>query len=217
MTTADRDDALPMARMVDLAFELTGRTIARDYGRDLGAAVAAALPWIESTPAAGLHRLNTSTGGTADALLLSGRTRLTLRIPRERVGDAQVLTGQCLDMHGVELRVGPARTKELLPWGTLYAPIVAAPRTADSVDDERAFMRHVEDELGRLDVTCRTICGRAHRGDDGRLHGWSVMLDQLTRDSALRVLESGVGAHRMQGCGLFVPHKSAAAVGTPPG
>jgi len=27
------------------------------------------------------------------------------------------------------------------------------------------------------------------------------------------VLEHGLGAHRRLGCGMFVPHKSAAAVG----
>ena len=30
-----------------------------------------------------------------------------------------------------------------------------------------------------------------------------------------RVLDAGLGRHRRQGCGLFVRHKSAAAVGTP--
>jgi hypothetical protein len=41
------------------------------------------------------------------------------------------------------------------------------------------------------------------------------MLDGLSRSAALRVLEAGLGRHRRLGCGLFVPHRSAAAVGTP--
>jgi hypothetical protein len=42
------------------------------------------------------------------------------------------------------------------------------------------------------------------------------MLDGLVADQSLIVLEAGLGAHRRLGCGLFVGHKSAAAVGTPP-
>jgi hypothetical protein len=39
------------------------------------------------------------------------------------------------------------------------------------------------------------------------------MLHGLATAASLRVLEAGVGRHRRLGCGLFVPHKSAAAVG----
>jgi hypothetical protein len=39
------------------------------------------------------------------------------------------------------------------------------------------------------------------------------MLDGLTVEDSLRVLESGLGAHRRLGCGVFVAHRSAVAVG----
>jgi hypothetical protein len=39
------------------------------------------------------------------------------------------------------------------------------------------------------------------------------MLDGLSREGALRMLDCGLGGHRRLGCGVFVPHKSAAAVG----
>jgi len=42
------------------------------------------------------------------------------------------------------------------------------------------------------------------------------MVDQLSAAQALRLMEHGLGAHRRLGCGLFVPHRSAAAVGAPP-
>jgi hypothetical protein len=38
------------------------------------------------------------------------------------------------------------------------------------------------------------------------------MLDALSVDDARRVLDHGLGTHRSLGCGLFVPHRSAAAV-----
>ena len=62
----------------------------------------------------------------------------------------------------------------------------------------------------------RRACGRLQHLDDGAevLPGYSLMLDGLSTEHALRMLESGLGPHRLWGCGLFVPHKSAAAVGS---
>jgi len=86
---------------------------------------------------------------------------------------------------------------------------------AADVDDELAFVRAAQAELEALGVACRVICGRHQRTEGGALQGWSLMLDGLSVTAALRVLDSGLGRHRRLGCGLFVPHRSAAAVGAP--
>jgi hypothetical protein len=49
--------------------------------------------------------------------------------------------------------------------------------------------------------------------DGAPVTGYSLMLDGLSPAASLRVLESGLGRHRRLGCGVFVPHKSSAAVG----
>jgi len=196
--------------MVDLAFAVQGDVLPRDHRRSLAEAVLRALPWLAGLqPRAGLHRLNVSGTGAAQ-VLLSRRTRLVLRLPRERAQEAARLAGMHLDIDGHGLRLGEAHVRELLPWGTLYAHFVA---TEES--DEAAFLRAVEAELETLGVSCRAICGRAQAVEAGRLHGYSVMLDGLSAADALRMQEQGLGAHRELGCGVFVPHKSAAAVGAP--
>lgn len=198
------------AAMVDLAFAVEGDVLPRDHRRSLADAVLSALPWLaELQPRAGVHRLNVSGTGAAQ-VLLSRRTRLVLRLPRERAPEAARLAGVHLDIDGHGLRLGEAHVRELLPWGTLYAHFVA---TEES--DEAAFLRAVEAELETLGVSCRAICGRAQAVEAGRLHGYSVMLDGLSAADALRMQEQGLGAHRELGCGVFVPHKSAAAVGAP--
>jgi CRISPR-associated protein Cas6 len=198
------------AAMVDLAFAVEGDVLPRDHRRSLADAVLRALPWlVELQPRAGVHRLNVSGAGAAQ-VLLSRRTRLVLRLPRERAHEAAGLAGTHLDIGGHGLRLGEAHVRELLPWGTLYAHFVASEES-----DEAAFLRAVEAELESLGVRCRAICGRAQEVDAGRLHGYSVMLDGLSAADALRMQEQGLGAHRELGCGVFVPHKSAAAVGTP--
>lgn len=199
-----------LASMVDLAFAIAGEAPPREYRRELATALLQRLPWLADRPGSGVHRLNVSAGAQA---LLSQRTRLTLRVPRERAEAAAALEGTQLALGPATLRVGAAQQRELLPWGTLYAHFVVA---AEADDDELAFLQAVDAELAALGVACRPICGRAHVLESGVLRGYSLMLDQLSAADSLRVLETGVGAHRRLGCGLFVPHRSAAAVGAPP-
>jgi CRISPR-associated protein Cas6 len=203
------NDETEAASMVDVAFALEGDTLPRDHRRALAAALEAALPWLAASEGAGIHRLNLSAGGGPLALL-SRRTRLTLRVPRERADDSRALTGTEVSLGGGRLRLREAQVRELLPWGTLYAHFVAA----DDVDENR-FLDAVAAELDALGVPCRTICGRRQELESGALQGFSLMLDGLTRAGSLRVLDRGIGGHRRLGCGLFVPHKSAAAVGAP--
>jgi CRISPR-associated protein Cas6 len=133
-------------------------------------------------------------------------------VPRERAAEASALEGSELCLGASALRLGAAQRRELMPWGTLYAHVVALD---DPDDDELAFLASVDAELTRLDVGGRPICGRLQVLEAGTLRGYSLMLDQLSADAALRLLDAGVGRHRRLGCGLFVPHKSAAAVGAP--
>lgn len=204
-----------VASMVDVAFPIAGDAPPREHRRELATALEGHLPWLAGQPGSGVHRLNVSAGGGPRALL-SQRTRLTLRVPRHCAAAAATLEGAQLQLGPATLRVGAAQVRELLPWGTLYAHVVAAERHGEVDDDELAFLHAVDDELTALGVAGRPICGRLQVLESGALHGYSLMLDGLSAADSLRVLEAGVGAHRRLGCGLFVPHKSAAAVGSPP-
>lgn len=202
------DGALPSS-MLDVAFDVEGEAPARDYRRGLAAALEAALPWLAAEPGAGVHRLNLAVGG--QAVLLSRRTRLTLRVPRARAPEVEALAGRVLAVDPGQLRLGRPHRRELLPHGTLYAHLVSAGEA-----DERGFLEAAESELAALGVRCRAICGRRGELESGTVHGYSLMLDRLSEADSTRVLEAGLGPHRRLGCGLFVPHKSAAAVGAPP-
>ncbi|RVT52388.1 type I-MYXAN CRISPR-associated protein Cas6/Cmx6 [Rubrivivax albus] len=194
--------------LVDLAFPVQGPAVPADHRALLAAALAERLPWLGVLPGTGMHRLNLAHGGGG---LLSGRTRLTLRVPDDRADvAAQQLSGVELALGGVTLRLGAPTLRPLLPHRTLYAHFVDA-----EGDDEPAFLARMDRELQALGVACSTVCGReqALPVPGGQLVGYSLLLDGLVPDTALRVLEAGLGAHRAMGCGLFVPHKSAAAVG----
>ncbi|MBI5276729.1 MAG: type I-MYXAN CRISPR-associated protein Cas6/Cmx6 [Burkholderiales bacterium] len=194
------------AGMVDIAFGVRGSRLPRDHRVLLAASVQRILPWLRDHPGAGLHRMNLARGD-AGCDLLSGRTRLMLRVPRERAADAAALCGAELEIAGHCLSVGAARQRELLAHGTLYAHLVVG-----KPGEESAFMAWLDEELAALGVTGRAICGRWQAVEAHALVGCSLMLDGLARESSLRVLERGLGRHRGLGCGLFVPHRSAAAV-----
>lgn len=196
--------------MIDVAFALEGHTLPHEHRFALADALQAALPWLAGAPHAGVHRLNVVRGGGADDLV-SRRTRLTLRVPRERAQAATALAGMSLQLGAHRLRAGRVRTRELLPHGTLYAALVAS-----DADDEAEFLRNVQKELDALGVRGQPVCGRWQSAEAGRLRGCSLMVTGLDTAQSLALLRQGIGPHRRLGCGLFVPHRSAAAVGTPP-
>ena len=203
-------EAADLVDLIDLAFPLAARTLLRDHRALLSAALAERLPWWGEVPGTGLHRINLVAGDTPQALL-SGRARLVLRVPRDRVLEtASALAGEPLDVGGEALHLGPPTARELLPHRTLYAHFVAAEDA-----DELAFLAGIDAELQALGVRCRAICGRRQelRVGPGRQTGFSLMLDGLSPQDSLRVLAAGLGPRRGLGCGLFIPHKSAAAVG----
>lgn len=194
---------------VDVTFALRGDAVPRDHRRALAAALERRLPWLADPAHAGVHRIN-AVEGAGPTALLSHRARLTLRVVRDRIGDLQCLHGVSLELDGHALQLGhQGRVRELLPHSTLYAHLVI---TDD--DDELAFLATIGRELDTSSLPCRPICGRRQVIDNGdcALTGYSLMLDGLSPGDSLRILESGLGRHRRLGCGLFVPHKSAAAV-----
>lgn len=196
------------AEMIDVAFALEGQALPREHRFALADALQAALPWLAEDSRSGVHRLNLVRSGDDD--LLSRRTRLTLRVPRHRADETCALAGTPIQLGAHRLRTGRAQRRELLPHGTLYAWLVAADST-----DEAAFLVRVQGELDALGVRAQPVCGRWQIAEGGRLIGCSLMVSGLDRAQSLLLLQSGLGPHRRLGCGLFVPHRSAAAVGTP--
>ncbi|MBP6777004.1 MAG: type I-MYXAN CRISPR-associated protein Cas6/Cmx6 [Piscinibacter sp.] len=188
---------------------LRGRALARDHRLLLADALAAALPWLADDALAAVHAVRLVPGG-GESALLSARARLVLRVARERAADLQALAGRTLRVGADDLALGTPQVRELLPHTTLYAHFVDAGGA-----DEAAFLAQIGADLERMDVACHRVCGRAQRvrGAAGMLNGFSLMLHGLRAAASLRVLERGLGAHRLMGCGVFVPHKSAAAVG----
>ena len=204
------------ARMVvdnlttDAVFPLEGQALPREHAQALQQALCAILPWLDSDPVAGIHPVKLVPGSAMPALL-SRRARLLLRVASRRMDELVALAGLELKVAGQTLRLGVPHRHDLQPHSTLYAYRVAA----DSAD-EVTFMAAVAAELAQMAIGGERVCGK-HQAMvvDGRsLDTFSLMLHALPAEQSLRLQERGLRSHRLMGCGIFVPHKSAAAVGT---
>lgn len=195
------------ADTIDVAFPIHGPTLPPDHAEALRQALCANSPWLATDPLAGIHPIKMFTGGGA-AAMLSQRTRLLLRVARPRQEQLRSLEGTELNMLGHVLRLGVGRRRELLPHATLYASKVAADN-----DDEAAFMAMVGAELARMAIVAQQVCGRRQRmsAAERSLNTFSLMLHALAPEQSLRLQIRGLGPHRLLGCGIFVPHRSAAA------
>jgi CRISPR-associated protein Cas6 len=194
----------------DIAFPVAGDMIARDYPVALYRALAERLPWLDEEPVAGVHPLRGLTPCHL-GMLVGGRTRLVLRVPEHRAEACEALQGAELRVPAT-LRLGRASRRELLPYPVLHTRLAVT-----GAQDEAAFVNEVGDELTTLGIDCDTIVGR--RGElrldaEATLVGYSLMLHGLSPANALVAQEHGVGRQRKLGCGLFVPHRSVAAVGS---
>ncbi len=217
------EQARPADESIDLAYRVKCRTLPLDHAHALSEAVCAILPWLREEPRAGIHTIfgpGSQNGWyrpeeTEDAILhLSRRTRMTLRLPKDRVHEARALTGSVLHVAGHRLEVGEATVKPLEGMATLHARYVVS--TED--EPEERFLRWVADELRRMDIRVRkALCGKSHyvRIPQGRLFTRSLMVADLRKEESLRQQQDGLGPERKLGCGLFVPHKSIGPVKKP--
>jgi CRISPR-associated protein Cas6 len=195
--------------VVDLVFALRGGPIEYDYAASLHAQLRVALPWLDAETDAGVFPLR---GATAvdGKWLLGPRSKLVLRVPAARAGDCAALAGRSLALRE-PVQLGQARARALLPYRTLYSPLVV---TGDAAEDR--FLATVLRAVAAWNSMCQVVVGRAgtRRVDAGAMEGFSVMLHGVSPETSLRVQEQGLGAYRKFGCGLFLPHRSADAVGT---
>ncbi|MDP2640099.1 MAG: type I-MYXAN CRISPR-associated protein Cas6/Cmx6 [Betaproteobacteria bacterium] len=194
--------------MVDVAFSLRGGSIPADHGWQLFQLLAERLDWLAVEPSAGVHPIRGSRA-VAGEIYLGARARLMLRLPRERAEQSFALSGARFDLgNGVE--VGSAHLRPLFAHGTLYSQFVTT-----GTSDEVEFHRNVSTELQNGGIGCKIICGKSRRAQTqgGEIAGFSLMLHELSPEHSLGMQAAGLGAGRKLGCGIFVPHKSAAAVG----
>jgi CRISPR-associated protein Cas6 len=183
------------------------------------------LPWLADEETAGIHLIHGAASGNGwfrpedtenELLHLSRRTRMRLRVPKDRLQDAQALSGQTLDVEGHPLAVGQSEVFMLSSLPTLFSRYVIT----DADLDETQFLEDAAKELKSMDIPCRKMLGgitHTMNFPDGQLFTRSLMVADLEPEQSVRLQQLGLGGGRAVGCGLFLPHKGIAPVKKPDG
>jgi CRISPR-associated protein Cas6 len=187
--------------MMEMVYDLKGGLLPSEYAFELWDELVRVLPWLETEEQAGVLPLRASRSG--GMLLLPQRTKLVLRLPEDRVRQAQALSGQTLDVDGHALEVGMARVRSLQVSPSLHAHLVV------SAADESEFLQEVEAHLRELDIPCKWICGKRVELRSGAsvITGYSLVVHELKPEGSIHLQQAGLGGERRYGCGLFVPCK----------
>lgn len=206
--------------IVDLAFKINCKCLPLEHSRALSNALHEAMPWLEEEEHAGIHLIHGAESGNGwmrpedpenEVLYLSRRTRMTLRLPQERLDQANELSGKKLDIDGYELEVGESSVKPLSTSGTIFSRYVISAED----ESEEEFLNRIYQDLQVLDVAVsKLLCGKTHtlQGPEGPVFTRSVMLAELKVEDSVKLQQLGLGEGRKYGCGLFIPHKGIAAV-----
>jgi CRISPR-associated protein Cas6 len=209
--------------VVDLAYRIGCPTIPLDHAHSLSSALLQALPWLADEETAGVHLIHGAASGNGwfrpedtenELLHLSRRTRMRLRVPKNRLQDAQALSGQTLDIEGHPLEIGKSDMFMLSSLSTLFSRYVITRAELD----EMQFLEDVARELKTLDIPCRKMLGgitHTMNFPDGQVFTRSLMVADLEPEQSVRLQQIGLGEGRTIGCGLFLPHKGIAAVKGP--
>ena len=216
--TPSAEHAVPNT-VVDAVFNISCRTLPVDHAYVLSHAIQRALPWFAHERGAGLHIVHVAGSGNgwqrpadpAALLHLSRRTKLALRIPKQRIADAGALLDQTLDVGGHALRIDSIALRPLSRITTLFSRYVVIA----AGDDEAGFLRAATEELDALGIgPGRMVCGltTAIATPTHTLNTRSLMIADLSTEESVLLQQQGLGPERKLGCGLFLPHKDINAL-----
>ncbi len=208
--------------IVDLVFDIRCRELPVDHAHDLSAAIQAHLPAIDDDRF-GIHTIHLAGSQNGwerpdpklgQKLILSRRTKLTLRVPREHIAAVeQALEGAQIDVAGCEMTIGKAKQKKLSSQSTVFARHVALEPGEE--DDENAFLQRIVSHLADRGIRVKkALCGKTVEmaGPEGPIQTRSIMIADLSADDSVQLQEEGIGPLRRMGCGIVIPHKGIEAV-----
>lgn len=206
--------------VVDLGFRLEAKTIALDHAEVLAGAMLRVLPWLSDEVNAGIHMIHVAASGNgwlrpdnpdSEVLCLSKRTRLHIRIPKNRVADADHLTGTLLTIGDADIMLGQAQVKPLVDSTTVFSRYIVS----DPEESENDFMQRQAQELAAMGINVKKmLCGMTNVFKIGNqaVYSKSMMLAELASEESLLLQEKGLGPLRLSGFGLFNSHKGIAPV-----
>jgi len=189
----------------------------RSHMHELSESLYKVLPWLENETLAGILPISGSESGNGwerpdgDLLFLSRRTKFTMRLPKERVKDAEQLIGQTIPIDGHELAFSKLTVKTFSILPTLFSRYVLGLEN----ESENEFLHRCAGELKEMGIPVRKmLAGKTHSFTlpEGECVTRTLMIADLSSEHAILLQQRGLGEGRLKGFGLFIPHKGITAV-----
>jgi CRISPR-associated protein Cas6 len=209
--------------IVDLVFDIQCRELPVDHAHDLAQALGALLPQLGQEGRLGVHTVHLAGSQNGwerpdprlgQRLILSRRTKLTLRVPKEDLQQVRdTLNGAELDIAGYSMKIGKSKEKKLSSQGTIFSRYVVLEPGEDK--DENAFLGRIVSHLAERGIRVKkALCGMTTvvTGPGGPIQTRSIMIADLRAEESVRLQQEGIGPMRHMGCGIFIPHKGIDAV-----
>ena len=209
--------------VADLSFKVSCKQVPLDHAQELSEAILDILPWMADEPEAGIHMIHGASTGNGwqrpdndtnnGCIYLSRRSRMQIRLPKNRHEDARVLIGKTISLGGNELTFGDFQIKMFSPLSTQFARHIILGEN----ETEEQFVGRVADALkAEMGITLRkALCGLGDTFelDGGKVKTMSIMVADLDPEEAVALQTQGIGNDQMRGFGIFIPHKGINAVG----
>jgi CRISPR-associated protein Cas6 len=209
---------IPEATVTDMAFSIQCRQLPVDHLHALSLALQQAIPELIDD-GIGIHEIHIAGSqngwerpnpGLGQYLIPSRRTRLSLRIPKNRTDEiSRKLQNLTLNTRDFELTLGNVKVRPISYHDTLYARHVLMQSHAEE-QDENLFLQHMAEELGVQGIHVKkALCGKINHihTADTPLVTRSLMIADLTPAESINLQQQGLGKHQHMGCGLFLPMK----------
>ena len=211
--------------MLDLMFSVSGDTIPADHGYFLHSALSELLPFHHDDKQRGLTGVHPISGTLCGGrkLAITDRSRLIIRVARDRVADYLELCEKRLEIGDSSILVGVPSSRSLVPAAVLWSRLVtikgftsppefleaAQRQIADLGIEGKArllFRKGVSSKEGKTDNLAKSPFVKRTLNIKGReVVGFSLVVDELTADESLHLQIRGLGGRRSMGCGIFLP------------
>lgn len=202
----------------DLVFKLRGTNLDIDHAFALSRALQAHLN-DEICSKIGVHGIRMPGSGNgwnrpeqSDAALpLSRRARLAIRVHQDDSEAVMQITDRTLQIGSQQVVIGASSMRKLSTIGTLYARAVCCEREQPEAD----FLVEIAAQVKRMNINVsKMICGKSGdiRAGNKTIFTRALLIADLKPDESVALQQQGIGAGRLLGCGLFVPHKGIDAV-----
>ncbi len=196
----------------DMVFNIHSKILPIDHAYLLSQALLAHLPWLEEV-GAGVFDISVADGNGWEQNKASGfyypskRSKLIIRLPKEHMESAQSLIGKTLTLGEYEVKIVKALKPKLLSdMSVVFAKGVACELSMSEED----FLQQCYDELLSMGISVSKMLAGLESSiqtDQAQIHTRSLMIANLRKAESVLIQERGLGAHRLLGCGLFLPHK----------